>query len=112
MKRLAAICVLSAVLCIGVMGCGGEEASTSSDSEVSSAGGPPDVTTARKIQDDAPKFNPMQMNCIVCGERPIKGEFHADVSAGGRSGRIYFDKKECLEKFNNNKEKYLGRLTE
>jgi len=115
MKRTFGILVLAAVLCLGVMGCGGEQQSSSAKkTKPGAGGGPPDVTTAADLaqEQDAQPINPMQMNCIVCGERPLKGDLHADVTVGNQRGRLYFDKQECLDEFEQNQQKYLDRLTQ
>ena len=113
MKGRIAILVVSAMLCIGVLGCGGEQQTNSAEkTKPGAGGGPPDVTTAADLaqEQDVQPLRQMQMNCIVCGERPLKGDFHADVNAGGRSGRLYFDKQGCLDKFQENTQKYLERM--
>ena len=115
MKGRIAILVFSAVLCMGLLGCGGEQQTSSTKkTKPGPGGGPPDVTTAAELAkgQDAQPVRPMQMNCFVCGERPLKADIHADISMGGGSGRIYFDKQECLDKFENNKKKYLQRMGE
>lgn len=113
MKNKLAVLVVSAALCVSVLGCGGEQqASSGKKAKRGPAGGPPDVTTAAQLaQDqDAEPLEAMQMNCIVCGERPLKGDIHADISMGNRRGRLYFDKQECLDKFQEDKQKYLQRM--
>ena len=61
---------------------------------------------AGAIKDGTEAYWVQQNQCPVCGGQPIKGDFHVDVS--GR--RVYMDKKECVQKFNSNQEKYKKQL--
>ena len=43
------------------------------------------------------------MTCPVCGGQPISGEHYVDL----QGGRLYFDKAECKDKFEQNQDQYL-----
>lgn len=96
MRRIIVGLAIIALSYGALVGCGGE-------------GGKQDVqtpTTAIEIQDDHRAYYDMQEECPVCGGRPIKQEFHADTD----KGRIYFDKKQCVDKFNENRDQYLKKF--
>lgn len=62
-----------------------------------------DDLRANDIDDGAEKYSSMQNKCPVCGGKPISADIHSNVNGK----RVYFDKKECKEKFDANSEKYL-----
>ena len=100
MKKLLMTLVIGALLSVGFVGCGDE-----GGGDAQASGGK--TVVARRIQDGAKKFNQFQLRCPVCKGKPIKGEFHYDLEEGRQQGRVYFDKKECVEKFKQNPSKYL-----
>ena len=62
--------------------------------------------TARAIDDGAPKYFEAQMACPVCGRQGLVAEYHVDVDGK----RVYFDRKECVEKFTQNQSEYVEKL--
>ena len=93
MKKVFLIIALTALV-VGFMGCG-QGAPTSRE------GAP---VEAWSIDDDNPnKFRDGQIACPVCDGIPIKGEHYVDT----KRGRVYFDKAECAEKFEQDTQKYL-----
>ena len=86
-----------ALLAAGFVGCGGDSGPQTS--------GPP---IADSFDDGAPKLLPMQEECPVCGSTPIKQEFYVDR----RSGRVYFNKQECVDKFKQNPDQYMKKIHE
>ena len=98
MKKLALICAALGVFALLATGCSGRSADKDESTN----------RPAIEIQDGAQKYDSFQFNCPVCGEPGIKGEFYADVNGK----RIYFDKKECAEKFKGDSEKYLKKYQE
>ena len=64
------------------------------------------VVQAMDFQDGADKYFTPQLRCPVCGKQPLKKDLYVDVE----DGRIYFDKKECVTKFKNNKDKFLKKF--
>lgn len=95
MRRLP-LAIVMAGLCCFLAGCG-------EGPGVSPGGDPP--RAAGTIDDGSPKFFVGQIECPVCGGRPIAPEHHADVEGG----RLYFDSAECLREFNKNSEKHLRK---
>jgi len=93
MKKAIAVLVAAGLL-LGVgFGCGGDSGSAMDA----------DVKPAMDIQDDAEKYDPYQIECPVCGQKPIKADLYSE--ADGR--RIYFDREECVSKFEENPQQYL-----
>ena len=91
-----AICVLIAVIAVGVfasLGCSG-------------GGGGTEPTRAMDIKDGSTKYYPRQYRCPVCGNVGLNKEQHVDIDGK----RIYFDKAECIDKFKQDRQKYLKRL--
>ena len=82
---------------IGIMAVGCGSGSSDDDS------GKGIVREAASIQDGAEKYDNMQMECPVCGGKPIEGEFYAEVDGK----RIYFDNESCMTKFKEDPQKYL-----
>lgn len=62
----------------------------------------------RSFHPGVKKYDNMQFECPVCESAAIKEEFYSDVDD---EGRIYFDKKECKEKFDADPQKYLQDYT-
>jgi len=104
MKKLL-IGIAAIVLMVGfAAGCG-----PSGGDGGGSGGKRPDIP-ARSIEDGAEKYDPFQAQCPVCGS-PIYADHHAEVEQDGQSARIYFDKEECVQKFEQNPEEYLQDYT-
>jgi len=91
--------VVALLLCVGVIGCGQE------DTVEAKQEAPPN---AASFQDDERPFYDMQMECPVCGGQPIKQELHADTD----EGRVYFDKQECVDKFQQNPDQHMKKFKE
>jgi len=66
------------------------------------------VTAAIDISDGTQKWYDGQMTCPVCGGQPISGEHYVDLPGG----RLYFDKAECKQKFQENQEQYLQEYSQ
>ena len=90
--------LVAALMGITVAGCGGSGSGSGS-------GGAGIIREAASIQDGAEKFDKMQTECPVDGGTPIKGDYYAEVNGK----RIYFDSQECMNKFKENKQKYLDQ---
>ncbi len=60
---------------------------------------------ARQIDDGAEKYSPMQVKCPVCKTQELAAEIHSDVDGK----RVYFDKEECKQKFDQDPQKYLDQ---
>lgn len=99
-SRIAVIALIALAACFSLAGCGEEESATTASTQ-----GPP---VADSFDDGALPFWGGQKECPVCGTSPVKAEHHVDVEAG----RIYFDKAECVTKFNNDKQEYLSKLSQ
>ncbi len=99
MKKLLTGIIVIAMVGLVASGCGGSGQGGGGEKNK------PDVP-ARTIKDGAEKYDQFQGQCPVC-RKPIRADFHAQVEYDGKSGRIYFDKKECEEKFKKNPEKYM-----
>lgn len=98
MKKLLCVAII-AMLCAGFVGCQKQGSSSSvQQSDLPAMAG--------NFQDDHHAYWGGQKTCPVCGQEPIKPKFHADAD----QGRIYFDKKECVQKFKENSEKYIKKL--
>ena len=89
-----------AVLLVGAIGIMAVSCGSGSSDDDSGKG---IVREAASIQDGAEKYDNMQMECPVCGGKPIKGEFYADVDGK----RIYFDKESCMNDFKQDPQTHL-----
>jgi len=96
MKRVLATLSLAVILAAFLTACGG-------------SGGKGESTQlfAGKIQDGAEKYDRMQLECPVCGGRPISPDYHSDVNGK----RIYFDDSDCKQEFDQNPQKYIQDYT-
>ena len=94
MTRLLVVTVILTVVLGGFAGCDGDDG-------VGMSGRPP--RAAGTIEDGKQKFFVGQIECPVCGGQPIKAEHHAQVD--GR--RLYFDRAECADKFESERQRYL-----
>ena len=61
---------------------------------------------ARDIEDGSTKYFPRQFRCPVCGTAELNEEQFVDIDGK----RIYFDRAECIDKFNQAPRNYLQRL--
>lgn len=95
MKKLTLVVALCGALFLVLAGCG-QQAYDDTKSG---------IRFANKIEDGAEKFDPNQYKCPVCGGQPIKKGLHAKTE----KGRIYFDKKQCAEKFKEEPKKHLKK---
>ena len=93
MRGFVILTVLVAVLAMGFAGCG-QEAYDDTESG---------IQFAATIEDGADKYDPNQYACPVCDGQPISGDFYVDTD----NGRVYFDKQECADKFEENPQQYL-----
>ena len=93
MKARLALLLVVALMTAFAVGCGDEP-------------GTQEVSYAGAIDDGAEKYAPSQYSCPVCGGRPIYGDYYVEVDGK----RVYFDKEECAEKFDENRQKYLEEL--
>jgi len=91
MEKLIVVAVI-VLLLTGFAGCGQDASSEEKD-----------PVTAMSIDDNAPNFYEDQIECPVCGGQPINAEYYVDAVRG----RVYFDKKECMEKFKEDQAKYI-----
>lgn len=96
MRKILMGLVVAILLC-GIMTACGEESSVKKE-----AG---EVLSAGQLNPDVKPYDPMQYQCPVCGETPLKAEHYVDLE----KGRIYFDKKECRDKFEGSEEEYLEK---
>ncbi len=96
MRKVLLAGVVLALICVGMAGC--EKGGTAPEGE--------EISTAVQIKDGADKYFMYQHKCPVCGSEPISGDYYADTE----KGRIYFDKQECLDEFNSNKEEVIKKL--
>jgi len=97
--KVGLIAVLGVLICGALMsGCGGDPTGGRTGDQVE--------TRARYITDGAPKYNPDQKQCPVCGAPDLHADQYVDVEGK----RIYFDKKECVDEFQNNQSQYLPNL--
>lgn len=96
MTRLLVVIAISGIVCAGLPGCTGENGPATS-------GAPP--RAAGTIDDGAPKFFVGQIECPVCGGVPIKAGHHVEVDGE----RLYFDRAECVDKFRENRRKYIEK---
>jgi len=103
-KLLSSIALI--LLVAGLAGC---DSGTPTGPDPGEGGRP---VTAADIEDDTNKYLDTQKACPVCGGTPIKGEYYVDLP----QGRVYFDKQECRNEFEQNQDQYLQewhqRLTE
>jgi len=65
----------------------------------------PQGRPAMTFKDGHEKYDDMQFICPVCGKEGLKQELHVDTE----KGRVYFDKKECMEEFNGKEDEYLKK---
>ena len=65
-------------------------------------------TMAYNFRDGAPKYYDEQKACPVCGGEPIKEDIHAEY----QMKRIYFDKDECAQKFQESPQEYIQKWME
>jgi len=70
-------------------------------------GGDKVETMAKYIQDGVPNYNDEQKQCPICGAPGL----HADQFVDVEGKRIYFDKKECVQKFKENQSAYLSKVS-
>ena len=98
MRHVFIALAIATVLCLGTTGCGKEESTAGT--------GHGQKDEAAEFDDGADKYFREQMECPVCGGKPIKPDFYVDTE----KGRIYFDKKECATKFENNRAEYQKKL--
>lgn len=96
MRKVILAGVLLALVCVGIMGC--EKGGTAPQGE--------EIPTAVQFKDGTEKYFLYQHKCPVCGGEPISADYFADT----QKGRVYFDKQECLDEFNANKEEVLKKL--
>jgi len=61
---------------------------------------------AKNIEDGAEKYDRVQSRCPVCDAQGVTAEHYVDVDGK----RVYFDKKECKEKWEENQAKYLKKM--
>ena len=98
MKKI--LTLTTAVLCLGLfavmVGC--EDSGPGAD-------GASVPVMAWTIEDGADKYAPQQDKCPVCGGRPIKAEFYTEIDGK----RLYFDKQECVQKYEENPDEYQVR---
>ena len=99
MRKLLLCVAVAGLLGAALVGCG------SGDSGGSEEYGEKPVV---EMHPDTKKYDMMQYECPVCGGKALKEEFYSDVDD---QGRIYFDKKECKEKFDQNPQEYLKDYT-
>ena len=62
-------------------------------------------TVARAIRDGAEPMNEYQKHCPVCGN-PISAEVHTEST----EERVYFDSEQCMQKWSENPDQYMGNL--
>ena len=86
------VLVVAGIMAVGC-GAGGSEA-------------PKTNPTALQFHPKKAKFFEGQRECPVCGQQPIKEQFHVDTDAG----RVYFDKEKCVQQFTQNEEEYLQKV--
>ena len=98
MRKLMIVVTALTLVGLVAVGCGGQEAPGPGDE-----GKPP---IAYEFHPGVTKFSEGQTKCPVCGQTGIKEELYADADGN----RIYFDKKECQEKFTGNESEYLQNL--
>ena len=99
MRNKVLFVVCCAVLAAGGMalsGCGGGGPSTGDEVEA----------MAKYLEDGAAKFYKNQAWCPVCGSGGLNENYYVDVNGK----RIYFDEKECQQKFENNQSQLLDRF--
>lgn len=103
MTRVLIMAVALAFVGAVFTGCGGDSGDAQGNPDPKFHG------PAMMIKDGAQKFDKMQGNCPVCQGGPIDPEVHVDIEG---KGRLYFDKEECKEKFEQNRDKYLSEYKE
>jgi YHS domain-containing protein len=97
-RKLLFLPVIALGLCLLLAGCGGGQGNE---------GEPKGHLVAGGIGDGASPAAAAQAECPVCGS-PIKAEFYADTD----NGRVYFDKKECVQQWMDNPDAYRDKLEE
>jgi len=95
MKFLTVAGLVGCVLLSALAGCGEAPSDQVSDDL--------GVKAAIDISDGTQKWYDGQMTCPVCGGQPISEEHYVDL----QGGRLYFDKAECKDKFEQNQDQYL-----
>ena len=95
MKRLILAFLCAGLVAFAVTGC--------KDGGSQGDGAEPEGRPAISFQDGAKNYDDYQFICPVCGKEGLKQELHVDTE----QGRVYFDKKECMETFKEDQEKYL-----
>lgn len=96
--RILTVFAVLALLCAGLAGCDGSSGVTGPEE------GPP---AAYQFHHDTPKLIEDQTECIVCRETPIKENLYEDWGPGLR---VYFDKQECKEEFQQNPDQYVNQF--
>jgi len=107
MKRTLAVVVLSAFVCVGLLGGGcGQETSSGGGRWPEGRNPSVDVQPSWPAggelaeEQDVEASYPERKTCRVCGKGPLKADVSVDViQAEGGSKRMYFDREECLKKF-------------
>ena len=95
-RRIVIALAVAALVFVALPGCGGN----------GSGGEEEETATAYQFHPDTPKLFLGQQKCPVCDGEPIKEEFYSDVDGQ----RLYFDKKECKEKFDSNQSEYMQKF--
>ena len=96
MRRLILTFLCAGLVAFVATGCGQGDSGGGSGSQ-------PEGRPAISFQDGAKNYDDMQFICPVCGKEGLKQELHVDTD----QGRVYFDKKECMEEFKGSEQKYL-----
>jgi hypothetical protein len=82
-----------ALACFASFGCGG-------------GGGGTEPTRAMDIEDGSEKYFPRQYRCPVCGNVGLSKDQYVDIDGK----RLYFDRAQCIDDFEQDRQKYLKRL--
>lgn len=115
MKKLFLVLVLVGLVCLSLPACdggGGGGGGGGESAELDESGIPKDAVIASKFDDGVDALRPQQSMCFICGQGPLKAEYHADVDVNGEKRRVYFDKQECADKFEQNPDRYLQGATD
>lgn len=100
MKKTLTVLALLAIVCVAVAGC--EEGGGGGGS------GEPEAHALKFAKEQG--VQPLEMSqhlCPVCDGKPIKKNLYHDLQRGGQQARVWFDKQECLDKFEENPGQYL-----